>query len=121
LKLSTKSLNPVGVLSTIGAGVGVGVAVVVAEGEGVGVGVVVPEGVGVAVGLVGTTTPLFHTSFFPLLMQVYFLPADVEVAPSFEHVEPALTAALATPVRSVSDTKNVKNLNLNLKESSQFE
>jgi hypothetical protein len=52
---------------------------------------------------------------------VYFLPADVEVAPSFEHVEPALTAALATPVRSVSDTINTKNLNLFLKESFQFE
>jgi uncharacterized membrane protein YdfJ with MMPL/SSD domain len=120
LKFSTKSLNPVGVLSTIGAGVGVGVAVGVSDGEGVGVAVVVPEGVGVAVGLVGTTTPLSHTSFFPLLIQVYVLPADFEVAPSFEHVEPALTAALATPVRSVSDTKNAKNLNLILKESSQF-
>jgi hypothetical protein len=68
-----------------------------------------------------TITPLFHTSFFPLLTHVYFLPEDIKVAPSFEQVAPDFTAALATPVTSVNDTKTAKNLNLNLKESSQCE
>jgi hypothetical protein len=40
-----------------------------------------------------TTTPLFQTSFFLTLMQVYFWPLNVEVFPSFEHVEPVFTAA----------------------------
>ena len=44
---------------------------------------------------VATVTPLFQTSFFPLFMQVYFLPAEVEVAPSFEQAAPALTTAMA--------------------------
>ena len=39
------------------------------------------------------TTPLFQTSFFLTLMQVYFLPLNIEVFPSFEHVEPVFTAA----------------------------
>jgi len=66
-------------------------------------------------------TPLFHTSFFPLLTHVYFLPAEVEVPPSFEHVAPDLTAALATPATRVNDTNNAKNLNLFLMGSSQCE
>jgi hypothetical protein len=40
-----------------------------------------------------TTTPLFQTSFFLTLIQVYFLPLKIEVFPSFEHVEPLFTAA----------------------------
>jgi hypothetical protein len=39
------------------------------DGEAVGVGV--GETVGIALGM---STPLFQTSFFPLLMQVYFFP-----------------------------------------------
>jgi len=79
---------------TTGAGDGVGVAVEVGVdvglGEGVGVGVAVTVGFGAA-----TVTPLFQTSFFPFLMQVYFLPTEVEVAPSFEQEAPAFTAAIA--------------------------
>ncbi len=52
----------VGVELTVGVGVGVAieVGVTLAVGEGVGFGI---------------ATPLFHTSFLPLLMHVYFLPA----------------------------------------------
>ena len=90
-------------------------------GMGLGAGVGDAVGVGIAVGFGITVTPLFQTSFLPLLTHVYFLPPDVEVAPSFEHVAPALTAALATLVRSVNDTNIAKKLNLFLKESSQCE
>jgi hypothetical protein len=38
-------------------------------------------------------TPLFQTSFVPDLMQVNFFPADIDVAPTFEHLSPAFTAA----------------------------
>ena len=43
----------------------------------------------------GIKISLFQTSFFPLLTHVYFLPPEVEVAPSFVQVVPALTAAIA--------------------------
>ncbi len=46
-------------------------------------------------GLVGTFTPLFQTSFFPDLMQVYLIPLTVDVEFSFGQESPALTAALA--------------------------
>jgi hypothetical protein len=80
----------------VGVGVGVGVGVAV----GVGVVPIAPAGSPIAVGVgdglgVGIRTPLFHTSFFPLLMQVYFLPMKVEVCPAFLHTPPALTAAVA--------------------------
>ena len=98
----------------------------VGDAEGVGVGelVGVEVGVGVATGLgfdAATFTPLFHTSFLPLFTHVYFLPAEVEVAPSFEHVAPAFTAALAADVISVNDTRSVRNFVLVLKMFSQFE
>ena len=67
-----------GSIVLVGVGVGVGVVVV---GVGVGVEPIAPIGSPIAVGVgvtdgfgVGTTTPLFHTSFLPLLIQVYFLP-----------------------------------------------
>ena len=41
------------------------------------------------------TTPLFHTSFLPDLIQVNFLPALVLTKPAFEQAAPALTAAEA--------------------------
>jgi len=77
----------------LGVGVGVGVGVT----EDVGVGVTEGVGVGVvgAVDFGAARTPLFQTSFLPLLTHVYFLPAEVEVAPSLEHVAPAFTAATA--------------------------
>lgn len=40
-----------------------------------------------------TATPLFQTRLLPLLMQVNFLPAEVDVAPAFEHLAPALVKA----------------------------
>ena len=82
----------------------------VGEGEGVDIG----EGVGVAEG-VGflTTTPLFQINLLPDLTQVNFLPADIDVAPAFEHLAPAFTAAVAigcvnTRARvTVSNTANL--------------
>ena len=74
--------------------------------SGIGVGVAVGEGVGVGAGSTGlntgftsgfvaalTVTPLFQTSFVPDLTQVYFFPADTDVAPALVHLAPALTAA----------------------------
>jgi len=40
-------------------------------------------------------TPLFQTSFLPLLMQVYLIPADLLIWPSFLQVLPGFTAAVA--------------------------
>ena len=54
-------------------------------------------------------------------MHVYFLPDAVEVAPSLVQEDPALTAALATPVTKVKANKSARNLNLLFKEFSQFE
>ena len=76
----------------VGEGVGIGDAVAVGVAEGVGVGVAM--GVGVAVGRF-TATPLFHTSFFPDLMQVYLIPAVVLILPNFLHVAPGLMEAIA--------------------------
>jgi hypothetical protein len=52
-------------------------------------------GVAAGVGLAATFTPLFQTSLFPDLMQVYLIPFTVEVDFSFGQVSPGLTAALA--------------------------
>jgi len=89
--------------------VGVGEAVGVATGVGVELG----DELGVALGeLVGfgaaTATPLSHTSFLPLLMQVYFLPETVDVAPNFAQTVPALTAAWATEITKVKVRATVR-------------
>jgi hypothetical protein len=42
-----------------------------------------------------TAIPLFHKSFWPDLTHVNFLPPLLFMAPAFEHVAPALTAAVA--------------------------
>ncbi len=61
--------------SNVAVGEGVGVGVGVGEGVGVAVGEGVGVGDGVKVGcFLATATPLFQTNFFPLLIQVYFLP-----------------------------------------------
>ena len=94
LRFTNRSSNDVG--KTIGSVVGVGVGV--AEGVGVagGVGVAEDEGVGVGKGIgVGreTFTPLPQTSFLPDLTQVNFMPFAIELAPTFLHESPCLTAA----------------------------
>ena len=76
----------VGVAVGVGVGIGVGVGSGIGDGEGVGVGVAIGEGF-------LTATPLFQTNLLPDLMQVNFLPADIDVAPTFEHLSPAFTAA----------------------------
>jgi hypothetical protein len=78
----------VGVDVGVGVGSGVDVGVGVGSGNGVGVGVGVTTGAGFFI-----ATPLFQTSFVPDLMQVNFLPATVEVAPTFVHFAPGLGAA----------------------------
>jgi hypothetical protein len=75
----------------------VGVGVGATTGTGVTIGV----GVGAGVGLAATLTPLFQTSLFPDLTQVYLIPFTVEVKFSFEQVSPRLTAALAISKLSV--------------------
>ena len=84
----------------VGVGEGVGVDI----GEGVGVG----EGVGFL-----TTTPLFQINLLPDLTQVNFFPADIDVAPAFEHLAPAFTAAVAigcSKTRARVTVSNTPNL-----------
>jgi hypothetical protein len=40
-------------------------------------------------------TPLLQTNFLPLLIQVYLIPADVLIWPSFLQAVPGFTAAVA--------------------------
>ena len=49
-----------------------------------------------------TEIPLFQTNFFPDFTHVYFLPARVDVAPSFTHLDPALGEAACSgePIRA---------------------
>jgi hypothetical protein len=56
----------------------------------VGAGVGVEVGVGLA-----RATPLFQTSFLPLLIHVNFLPLEVVVRPTFLQDVPAWTTAFA--------------------------
>ena len=96
--------------------VGVDVGVGDAEGEGEGIGVALGVGVGSTLGSSGTTTvdfftatPLSQTNLLPDLMQVNFFPLTTEVDPAFEHVVPALTAAIATvPVSSEATSANTR-------------
>jgi hypothetical protein len=54
----------------------------------------IEAGVEVVVGVgLESRTPLFQTNFLPDLMQVYFLPANVEVDPAFVQLPPALGVA----------------------------
>ena len=86
----------------VGVGAGAGAAMGVGVGEGVGVGFATGKGF-------LTATPLFHTSFFPDLMQVNFFPPETEVAPAFVHLAPALTAANdGAAIRDIS-SKRARN------------
>jgi len=42
-----------------------------------------------------TATILFHTNFLPDLTQVYFMPEEVLVRPTFKQALPGFTAAIA--------------------------
>ena len=54
------------------------------------------DGDAVAVGeVLLVPTPLLQTYFLPLLIQVYLIPADVLIWPSFLQVVPCFTAAVA--------------------------
>ena len=94
----------------VGVGEGVGEGEGVDIGEGVGVGVA--EGVGFL-----TTTPLFQINLLPDLTQVNFLPADIDVAPAFEHLAPAFGAAafngderVSTIVAVIASTPHLRML-----------
>jgi hypothetical protein len=63
-------------------------------GVGVVVGMVVEVGAGIGVGFF-IATPLLHTNFLPDLTQVYFIPAEVLVCPTFLQTVPGFTAAVA--------------------------
>jgi hypothetical protein len=87
---------------------------------GVGVGVGTAEGVGVGVetfvGAALTTTPLFHTNFFPCFMQVNLRPFRILSSPGFLHVAPDFTAAALcgatiTPTTSAATNKLTTCLN----------
>lgn len=68
----------------MGVGVAAGVGGEVSGAADVGVGV------GVSVGFfLGTTTPLFQTRFFPLLIQVYFFPWKFLMFPALMQIAPA--------------------------------
>ena len=70
----------------LGVGVGVGVAAGVGStGLKTGFG----DGFGAAV----IATPLFQTSLLPDLMQVNFLPDEIDVVPALVHLAPALGVA----------------------------
>ncbi len=60
-----------------------------------------------------TTTPLFHTSFPPDLIQVNSLPETIEMAPALVHAAPAFTAALAVVPMENSD-KPIANRKISL-------
>jgi hypothetical protein len=90
--------------------VGVGKAVGVEVGVGVGVGSTgLKTGFKSGFGAAFTATPLFQTSLLPDLMQVNFLPATVDVAPTFVHLAPALAAAKEGPAIRDSDSKRARN------------
>jgi hypothetical protein len=67
-------------------------------------------GVGVATGTgFFTATPLFQINFLPDLTQVYLIPADVLVRPTFLHVVPGLTAAVAIGSKRTKARVTVSN------------
>jgi hypothetical protein len=59
------------------------------------------EDVGAAGEALLVPTPLIQISLFPLLIQVYFIPADLLILPRFLQVAPGFTAAVAVERFSV--------------------
>jgi hypothetical protein len=94
---------------SLGRGVsGVGFGVGLDSGEGVdSAGLITGFNSGFTAAL--TVKPLFQTNLFPDFMQVYFLPPVVDVAPTFVHFVPALTAAKDGAVTKERDSRNTRN------------
>ena len=67
---------------------------IVDDGEGEAAAGVVSEGLAEGFGTGLVTTPLSQINFFPLLIQVYFLPPEIEILPALLHEAPALVAAV---------------------------
>ena len=71
-------------------------------------GLALGDGVAVAVGeVLLVPTPLLQTYFLPLLIQVYLIPADVLIWPSFLQVVPGFTAAVAVERFSVRTKQTI--------------
>ena len=91
-----------------GVGVGVGDGV----GDGDGDGDVEEIGVGLDsdfAGVAGTLTPLFQTNFLPDFMQVYLIPDEIEVKPTFLQINPGLTALHELVAGRIKIATNAKN------------
>jgi hypothetical protein len=88
-----------------GSGVGVGVGVGVGS-TGLNTGFRFGFGFGAAL----TATPLFHTSLVPDFIQVNFFPPTVDVAPTFVHFAPALTAANEGAITSEMDRTKARRI-----------
>ena len=87
-----------GAILTLAIGVGTTLFVTVGVGEGEGDGVLDGKliGVGLGEGLATVTFgPFFQMSFLPDFTHVYLYPPVVEVAPTFEQMDPAFTMAAA--------------------------
>ena len=67
-----------------------GVGLTLGDGDELGVGLTLGTGVGTLI-----ATPLFQINFFPDLIQVYLIHAEVAVAPILVHDVPGLGAAVA--------------------------
>ena len=89
----------VGEIEGIAEGLGVEMGVGDSVGEVIGVGVIPIDGVIDCFDTIFTATPLFHTNFFPLLMQVKVFPWKTCLMPDFAHGAPVLgVAALTTAI-----------------------
>ena len=77
-------------------------ALALGDGDAFGVALALGDGDAGAVGeVLLVLTPLFQTSFLPLLIQVYLIPADVLIWPIFLQAVPGFTAAVAVERFSV--------------------
>ena len=91
------------VLEGVGVVCGVGFSVGVNEGFGAGKSFGVGDDEAFAIG-----TPLFQIIFLPDLMQVYLLPLEIEVTPTFVQEAPAFTAEIAGELAKLKINKAVK-------------
>jgi hypothetical protein len=84
----------VDVADAVTEGVGAGSELFEAAGDGVGEGLTLEDGF--------IATPLFQTSFFPDLMQVYLMFETVFVEFTFVHLVPAIVAEFACRVEVIN-------------------